>query len=181
MNSSKKVLKITGLALVQNRLSKNLGADSAPPPQKKEEESTGAIVDAGSQGCLKPRLEATGEGLGPVGAAALGCRSCCGARHAAPLLLRRAKTRVLKTDTRVSKRAFKNTSVNTFISATDPPLFLGVDTCRAPGEGQFCVGFRSVFGRFESFLTETDQKLTKNRPKVDPLQGVRLECAVYEG
>ena len=28
-------------------------------------------------------------------------------------------------------------SVNTFISATDPPLFLGVDTCRDPGEGQF--------------------------------------------
>ena len=28
-------------------------------------------------------------------------------------------------------------SVNTFISATDPPLFLGVDTCRDPGEGRF--------------------------------------------
>ena len=24
-----------------------------------------------------------------------------------------------------------------FISATDPPLFLGVDACRDPGEGQF--------------------------------------------
>ena len=29
------------------------------------------------------------------------------------------------------------TSINTFISATDPPLFLGVDACRDPGEGQF--------------------------------------------
>ena len=27
--------------------------------------------------------------------------------------------------------------LNTFISATDPPLFLGVDACRDPGEGQF--------------------------------------------
>ena len=28
-------------------------------------------------------------------------------------------------------------SFNTSISATDPPLFLGVDACRDPGEGQF--------------------------------------------
>ena len=27
--------------------------------------------------------------------------------------------------------------INTFISATDPPLFLGVDACQDPGEGQF--------------------------------------------
>ena len=38
--------------------------------------------------------------------------------------------------------------VNAFISATGPPLFLGVDACRDAGEGQFRVGFRSVFGRF---------------------------------
>ena len=38
-------------------------------------------------------------------------------------------------------------NLNNFISATDPPLFLGVDACRDPGEGQFRVGFRSVFGR----------------------------------
>ena len=31
-----------------------------------------------------------------------------------------------------------------FISATDPPLFLGVDACRDPGEGRFRVGFWSV-------------------------------------
>ena len=31
----------------------------------------------------------------------------------------------------------KGDRVNTFSSATDPPLFLGVDTCRDPGEGQF--------------------------------------------
>ena len=58
-----------------------------------------------------------------------------------------------------------------------PHLFLGVDACRDPSLGsvfgRFLVGFRSV-------LTETDQKLTKNRPQVDPLQGVRSECAVYE-
>ena len=42
---------------------------------------------------------------------------------------------------------------------------------------RFSVGFRSV----SDILTETDQNLTKNRPKVDPLQGVRSEYAVYEG
>ena len=39
---------------------------------------------------------------------------------------------------------------------------------------RFSVGFWSV-------LTETDQKLTKNRPKADCLQGVRSDCGVYEG
>ena len=36
------------------------------------------------------------------------------------------------------------TKVNTFISATDPPLFSGVDACWDPGERRF----ESVFGRF---------------------------------
>ena len=71
--------------------------------------------------------------------------------------------------------------VNAFISATDPPLFLGAYACRDPGEGQFWVGFRRLLVGFRSFLTKNDQKLTENRPKVDPLQGVRSECAVYEG
>ena len=31
----------------------------------------------------------------------------------------------------------QGSGVNTFISATDPPLFLGVDACRDPGEDQF--------------------------------------------
>ena len=33
--------------------------------------------------------------------------------------------------------AKKATLVNTFTSATDAPLFLGVDACQDPGEGQF--------------------------------------------
>ena len=39
---------------------------------------------------------------------------------------------------------------------------------------RFSVGFWSVLLIF-------DRNLTKNWPKVDPLQGVRSECAVYEG
>ena len=37
---------------------------------------------------------------------------------------------------------------NTFISATDPPLFLGADTCRDPGEVSFVSVFGRAFGRF---------------------------------
>ena len=36
-----------------------------------------------------------------------------------------------------SSGASERASLDTLISATDPPLFLGVDTCRDPGEGQF--------------------------------------------
>ena len=32
---------------------------------------------------------------------------------------------------------FIDNNFNTFISATDPSFFLGVDACRVPGEGQF--------------------------------------------
>ena len=87
-------------------------------------------------------------------------------------------------DPMVIRKTPESCSFDTFISATHPPLsplFLGVDACPDTGEGQFWVGFRSDFGRFQSFLTKSDQKLTKNRPKVDPVPGVRSECAVYEG
>ena len=40
----------------------------------------------------------------------------------------------------------------------------------------------SILSRFSvGFWTLADRKLTKNRPKVDLLQGVRSECGVYEG
>ena len=61
-----------------------------------------------------------------------------------------------------------------------PPLLRGRHLSGSWG-GSVLSRFSVGFGRFQSFLTETDQKLTKNRPKVDPLQGVRSECAVYEG
>ena len=44
---------------------------------------------------------------------------------------------------RSSNRVICDLKSTLFISATDPPLFLGLDTCRDPGE----VGFESVFGR----------------------------------
>ena len=51
-----------------------------------------------------------------------------------------------------------------------PPLHSGVDTLSTSSWwstlDRFSVGFRS-------FPIEIDQKLTKNRPKVDLLQGVR--------
>ena len=37
----------------------------------------------------------------------------------------------------ITQAFLTKSKLNTFISATDPPLFLGVDACRDPGEGQF--------------------------------------------
>ena len=54
---------------------------------------------------------------------------------------------------------------NTFISATDPPLFLGVDTCRDPGEGQLWVG---VWVGFLVGFSHFWPKLTKSWPRIDP-------------
>ena len=83
------------------------------------------------------------------------------------------------------KRYIINSETQHFYFSHRPPLFLGVDACRDPGEGQFWVGFSvgfwSVFGRVLVGFSHFDQKSTKNRPKVDPVQGVRSECSAYEG
>ena len=71
----------------------------------------------------------------------------------------------------------KTTILNTFISATDPPLFLGVDACRDPGEGQFWIGFRSVFGRVLVGFGHFWPNLSKNWPRIDPKSTL---CKVFD-
>ena len=61
------------------------------------------------------------------------------------------------------------------------PLFSGVDAPSGSWRGSILVSFRLVLGccyHFNSFLTETDRNLINNRPKADPLQGVRSGCAI---
>ena len=68
------------------------------------------------------------------------------------------------------RRGDKPYVLNTIVSATDPPLFLGIGTLSRSwgGEGKFSVSLGSVFGRFLSSLTEIDRTLTKNDFKLTP-------------
>ena len=57
--------------------------------------------------------------------------------------------------------------IDVFISATDPPLFLGVDACRDPGGSvlsRFSVSFWSVLATFGRNWPKIDQESTKSRP-----------------
>ena len=62
--------------------------------------------------------------------------------------------------------------------ATLPPgaLFTCKGLCAASLRIQIPHVPAPTFGLFLSFLTETDQKLTKNRPKVSLLQGLQKCC-----